>query len=73
MNAAYSSYYYGSQGHWQPGATYTQYPTYYPPAQYPRFGSGNPVEPITQNICNALTSIKEKPKGVKRDICTYSV
>lgn len=54
---------YSVQRKWQQGATFTQYPTHYPPIQYP-----TPVEPITQNIWNTLNNIKEKPKNHQKNI-----
>lgn len=63
---------YSVQRKWQQGATFTQYPTHYPPIQYPTPVS-NPVEPITQNIWNTLNNIKEKPKNNQRNLCKYFV
>lgn len=55
---------YSVQRRWQQGATFTQYPTPFTPVQYP-----TPISnPITQNIWNTLSNIKERPKNHQRNI-----
>ncbi|KAJ8953701.1 hypothetical protein NQ314_007310 [Rhamnusium bicolor] len=51
----------GLFGPWQQGAIYSQYP------------STNTVEPITQNIYNTLSHIKEKPKNFRKNIFKETV
>lgn len=68
LNNAYCDYQgYTVQRKWQQGATFTQYPTHYPPIQYPTPVS-IPVESVTQTIWNTLNNIKETPKTHQRNI-----
>ncbi|KAJ8917301.1 hypothetical protein NQ315_002319 [Exocentrus adspersus] len=58
----------GLYGPWQQHGV--MYPTQYPLSQTRRAGPGPAAEPITQNIYNVLSNIKEKPKSYKRNIFT---
>ncbi|KAG5891108.1 hypothetical protein JTB14_028496 [Gonioctena quinquepunctata] len=62
MNRSYDNYYnqYG-QSHWQQGMSYSNQQ------------EGGSVEPITQNIYNTLSNIKEKPKNHQRNIFRETV
>lgn len=55
----------GLYGPWQQQGV--MYPAQFPPTPAPT--NPAPVEPITQNIYNTLSHIKEKPKNYKRNIC----
>lgn len=67
LAGSYYNYYEtpGLYGPWQQQGV--MYPTQYPPTAT----NSTPVEPITQNIYNALSNIKEKPKNYKRNICKW--
>ncbi|KAJ8939998.1 hypothetical protein NQ318_012920 [Aromia moschata] len=63
MASSYYNYYenQGMYGPWQQGSVYSQYP------------ASGPVEPITQNIYNTLSHIKEKPKNFRKNIYKETV
>lgn len=65
-NSYYEYYNQYTQSQWQQT---TAYPQYYYANQEIFANTSNSVDSVTQNICNTLSNIKERPKNYQKNIC----